>query len=184
MAFFRVQVFKSIAGNPREWSNTYRVQATDLATVAAVLSDICNQESHLYLDNVNVTRARASDEDPETDEFVIHTANIIGDRGTAESGDWLPLFNCFRVDLDVAGGGRPSRKFYRGPLLESDQAEGIVNGGVATNIETQVAEIITLFTTGSAPWVDPQGQVITTPHCLPNVQMRQLHRKRRKAVTP
>jgi len=182
MAFFKIQVFKQLTGSDREFSNVYRVEAADLAAVGAVLSDLCNQESHIFLDNVTVTRARASDEDPTTDAFVIHTANIPGDRGTAESGDWLPLFNCFRVDMDVAGGGRPSRKYYRGPLLEADQAETIISSTVRANIESQVNEIITILSGAGATWVDPDGQTVETPHCLPNVQMRQLHRKRRRSA--
>lgn len=184
MALFRVQVFKSIIGSDREWSNTYLVDSPDLDTVAATLSDVANQESHLYLDNVQVTRVRASDTTPGTDVFTIHTANITGDRGTAADGDWLPLFNCFRVDCDVAGGGRPSRKYYRGPMLEGDQQAGFIDPGVISNIDTQAGQLITIFSTGGCPWVDPDLQAVTAVHTQPKVQMRQLHRKRKKTVTP
>lgn len=182
MAQFRVQSFKQLIGSDREWSNTYLVESPDLDTVAAVLSDLANQESHIFLDNVQVTRIRASDTTPETDVFTIHTANITGDRGTAGDGTWLPLFNCFRVDCDVAGGGRPSRKFYRGPLLEADQQAGFLDPSVITEIDTQVAQIIVIFSTGSCPWVDPDGQEVIAVHTQPKVQMRQLHRKRRKTT--
>lgn len=182
MAFFKIQVFKTVTGSDREFSNVYRVEAADLNTVGLVLSDLCNQESHIFLDNVTVTRARASDENPATDAFIVHTANIPGDRATADGGQFLPLFNCFRVDLDVVGGGRPSRKYYRGPILEADIAYGLIDAGVRDNIEDQVAQIIVILNTGDAPWVDPDGQMVITPHCLAPVQMRQLHRKRRRTA--
>jgi len=164
MSQFRVQSFKQVIGSDREFSNTYLVEAPDLDTVAAVLSDVGNQESHVFLDNVQVTRIRASDTTPDTDVFTIVTLNVTGDRGTAADGDWLPLFNCFRVDCDVAGGGRPSRKYYRGPLLEADQQAGFLDTGVIDNIDTQVGQLITIFSTGGCPWVDPDGQEITAVH--------------------
>src|SRR4029450_7030898 len=132
MAIFRVQVFKSLDSSDREWSNTYLCEADTIDTVAAVLPDVGDAEGQMHLDNVTVTRARVSDIEPDTDVFQIVTLGVLGTRGTAGDGDWLPLFNTVRVDIDVAGGGRPSRKYYRSPLLEGGQSRGGRGGNVLT----------------------------------------------------
>src|SRR4029450_13705014 len=182
MAIFRVQVFKSLDSSDREWSNTYLCEADTIDTVAAVLPDVGDAEGQMHLDNVTVTRARVSDIEPDPDLFQIVTLGVVGSRGTAGDGDWLPLFNAVRVDIDVAGGGRPSRKYYRSPLLGGDRARGVLEDTVITFFNTAVAQIITVFETGSAPLVDPDGQALVTPHTFSKVAMRQLHRKRRKAT--
>jgi len=182
MTMFRVQVFKTITGSDREWSNTYLCEAPDIDTVVAVLPDVLADEAQMHLDNVTVTRARVSDTVVGTDVFAIVTGNLIGSRGTAETGDWLPLYNTIRVDIDVAGGGRPSRKYYRSPVLESENDGGFLAGATQTFFDTAVGQIITTFETGSAPLVDPDGQTLVTPHTSNRIQMRQLHRKRKKPV--
>jgi hypothetical protein len=184
MAIFRVQIFKQLTGSDREWSNTYLCEAPDLATVEAVLPTVCDSEAQAFRDNVTVTRARASDTEPDTDVFAVFIANVIGSHGSSGDGAWLPLFNTVRVDINVDGGGRPSRKYYRPPILESEQQSGFLDPAVMAYFETVVGQLITDFSTGSCPLVDPDGQTLVTPSTFAKVQMRQLHRKRRKAVTP
>jgi len=184
MPLFKIQIFKKLEGSDREWSNVWICDATDLATVVAGMPDFGSNEAQFYLDNVIVTRARVSDTLPDTDVFSIVTLDLEGTRGTAGDGDWLPLFNTVRIDIDVEGGGRPSRKYIRPPLLESDQSRGILEDTVITYFTTVANQAIEVASTGSFPMVDPDGQTLITSHAQANVQMRQLHRKRKRVAAP
>jgi hypothetical protein len=184
MTIFRIQVFQRLDSSDREWSNTWLCDAADIDTVVAGMPDFGDVTAQAHLDNVIITRARVSDILPDTDVFSIVTLGVIGTRGTGGDNDWLPLFNTVRVDFDVAGGGRPSRKYFRSPILEADQQAGQLADTVVTYFTTVGGEFISTASGGSFPLVDPDGQLLTAAHCQTQVQMRQLHRKRKKAVAP
>src|SRR6184192_1675970 len=111
MPIFRAQIFKQLDGSEREWSNTYPVQATDIDAAVTAVAGIPNHERPLHGDNVTITRMRVSDIVPGTDVFVIVPVGLVGTAFSAADQEWLPLFNTVRVDIQVAGGGRPSRKY-------------------------------------------------------------------------
>ena len=182
MPIFRLQVFKQIAGSDREWSNTYLVSASSMAVAVDAATAIATAEAPLYLDNVTITRSRASDIVPGTDVFTTTTHGFVGSRGTGADGDWLPLFNTFRADLNVNGGGRPSRKYYRLPFLEVEQQAGFIVPVTLSTLTGIVNDIIAAANDSGATLVDPDSQLITTAVGISRVQMRQLHRKRRKAA--
>lgn len=182
MPLFRIQVFKQLTGSDREWSNTYLVSDPLFSSAVDAAVAIATAEAPLYLDNVTITRSRASDITPGTDVFATTSHNFIGSRATGADGDWLPLFNTFRADLNVTGGGRPSRKYYRLPFLESEQQAGFIDPTTLTTLVGLVNDIIVAANDAGPTLVDPDGQVITTAVGFPRVQMRQLHRKRRRAA--
>lgn len=183
MAQFRIQVFKRLAGSDREWSNTYRVNAADLDAASVGVPSIGSMEQQLHLDNVTITRALVSDVNPATDIFATIPLNLTGSRAGGSDGAWLPIFNTMRVDVQVVGGGRPSRKFYRGPILESDQQGGFLSPTLVTLLTDQVNGLITVLDGDGTPLIDPDGQEWDTAVGQSKVQMRQLHRKRKKKVT-
>jgi len=182
MAQFRIQVFKRLGSNPREWSNTYRVDAADLDTAVTLVPSIGSMEQQLHLDNVTITRALVSDVNPATDVFATVPMNLTGSRSGGSDGAWLPIFNTMRVDISVVGGGRPSRKFYRGPILESDQQGAFLSPTVVSLLTDQLNGLIAVAETNSTPLIDPDGQEWDTAVGQSAVQMRQLHRKRKKAT--
>jgi len=183
VARFIIQIFKQLSGSDREWSNRWLVEAGDLGAVEDVVPNFAAMEKQLHLDNVTLTRARVSDTTPGTDVFSIVPIGLIGTRATGADGDWLPIYNTVRVDISVAGGGRPSRKFYRGPILESDQQAGFLDSAIISLFDTQVNGLISFLSGSGVELVDPDGQPLTTAVTQARVQERQLHRKRKKKVT-
>lgn len=182
MAAFRLQVFKQLTGSDREWSNTYELEAVDLAEAVLIVPSIAAMEQDIHTSDVTITRALVNDKDPGTDVFSTIALNLTGTRTGGGDGAYLPLFNTIRVDINVEGGGRPSRKFYRCPVLESDQQAGFVDPGVLGTIVGLVQAQIDA-NIGNAPrLVDPDGQGWIEAVGFAKVQMRQLHRKRRKTT--
>lgn len=185
MPLFVIQSFKRLESVPdREWSNSYLVEADTLDTVAAADTDFISQEKAVFMDNVQLTRRRYSDFDPATDLFTIVVGLVDGTRGSSDGVEYLPLYNTIRVDINVAGGGRPSRKYYRAPVTELDQVNGRLVTATIDNVQAAVNGLISAMSGASAPLVDPDGQLWVSAVCQTQVQMRQLHRKRRKAVAP
>jgi len=182
MALFRVQQFKRLDSSDREWSNTYLIEATDLAAAVTAANPLLGREQNIHADNVTILRQRISDLDPETDNFVIVTSGLVGQAYTAEDFEQLPLYNTVRVDIDVFGGGRPSRKFYRAPVGEQWNINGNLDSTVLTLFNDEVAGMIADVVAQGGELVDPQGQAWTTPTTIAAIQMRQRHRRRRSAA--
>lgn len=182
MPLFRVQVFKSLSGSDREWSNTYLVDAADLDAAVTAAAPIPTHEQPLHGDVVTITRMRVSDTTEDTDVFASVPLGLIGTLYTAADHDWMPLFNTVRVDIGVVGGGRPSRKFYRPPIAEDEQVNGRLNASIKTLFDGTIADMISDVSTAGGTLVDPDGQLWITPSTQLPVQMRQLHRKRKKTT--
>lgn len=183
MPVFLSQIYKRLVGSDREWCNTYRFEADDLATAhAAAIGSVLVQEQGIHLTNVSFTRVRTSDVLPDTDVFEVTPTSSNGTRAAAEVGGYLPLFNTARVDISVEGGGRPSRKYYRLPFNEADQFDGQIVSTLKDDLNAAVADMIANAASVGAILIDPDGQSWVTPACFPLVAMRQLHRKRRKAT--
>lgn len=130
MALHKIQVRKAVsdAGGSFKWSNTYYAETLSLTTALVVGANIwANGERLFHRSRVYCYEIYASTVTPG-DGLFDRYAVVEGDqRGSfAGAGDQLPLFNVVRVDLTVAGGGRPSRKFYRPTLEEGDQTNGII----------------------------------------------------------
>jgi hypothetical protein len=179
---FRLQIFKKLTGNDREWSNTWLYNADDLATALEAATVIGTSETALHQDFVTITRALASDTDPDTDFFATAAINDPGTQVTGADGAWLPLYNTLRFDINVTGGGRPSRKFYRMPIAESDQQAGFIDPTRGAAFQSTLNAIITAANAVGGVLVDPDGQTLLDAVVFSQVQMRQLHRKRKKAT--
>src|SRR5574339_38234 len=179
MAIFKIQMFKSFLAGNREWTNVYLVEAADLNAAFTAAKIVRDHEIPLHKNQVIFTKARISDVDPLTSVFSVRPINLPGTAGNAI--EYLPLFNTARVDAGVSGFGRPSRKYYRLPLIENDVVDGVVGSPLLTLLESTLSDLIADLTTNSTPWVDPQGQLITAVSALQPIQMRQLHRKRRRS---
>lgn len=159
------------------WTNRYIVQAPDLAAAHAIAMGIVATERSAHQVQVLFTKVRTSDGQPNTDVYQVTNINEFGQR--AATGDLLPLFNVVRVDFNVSGGGRPSRKYLRGILTESDISFNTIITGTVTSLETLYATPLAALT----GFVDVDGQEIVSGQVYPNVAMRQLRRgSKRKAA--
>jgi hypothetical protein len=83
------------------------------------------------------------------------------------------------VDFDVSGGGRPSRKYLRGALLEGDVNFMTLTSAITTPANTFADAIVAIGTI-----VDPQGNGFLDGVVWPAPQMRQLRRGSKKKITP
>lgn len=157
------------------WTNVYQVVEDSLSQANTLGLSIAAAEAAFHHTAVLFTRIRVRTWDPEDEAYVITTVNSPGGRG-GDSG-LLPLFNTLRVDFPAAI-GRPSRKYYRGVLQESDiSGEAVTTdfSGLLSGINALLASVA-----GATGIVDPQLQLLSdgVPH--PFVQMRQLRRSRRR----
>lgn len=176
MALFNVQIQKFLFNE--YWINRYIVNADDIGLAADVADDIVEVERSLHIVGVDFTSYRVSDNIPDNDQFIVKQLGVLGTRPSG-GGQLMPLFCCFRVDFSV-GIGRPSRKYLRGCMLESDQDAGTVIAG-------SVASVNTLYTTPMLTignYVDVDGQAFVAGACNTKVGMHQLRRGSRRRTTP
>jgi hypothetical protein len=179
MPRFLAQTYKT---HPKgKWSNVYGFVAATLAAATADMVDILtNLEKPLLHPSVVLASIRISSAIPFDDSFTI---TPIGENGTsADAADLLPFFNCVRVDIGVIGGGRPSRKYWKGLLTETLVTGMQVTPGALAAIETGFNGAIAAAEAAVMAFSDNDGQDWDTAVAVADVQMRQMHRKRRKKV--
>lgn len=177
MALWQVDVEKVLGGE--YWTNRYIVADTGPADPVTLAGFLIAGERSFHQSSVLFTKARVATY-PESDgEYTIIPINLSGLLTTPNQR--MPLFNVFRVDLRLAT-GRPSRKYYRCPVMEDDQIDGNVLSAKIASLNGLVNDMI-LDCAGSL--VDPQGQVITSASCAAVVGMRQLRRgSKRTPILP
>lgn len=179
---FTLQVFKNLFTNPdREWTNVYHIEADDLASAVDAIGPVQDAEIAMHQSVVNISRVRVSTTLEGDSVFQVVPVGVAG----AGSGtDFLPLFNTVRVDISTSEGGRPDRKFYRLPIDEGGQTSGQLTSAVRTGIGGLVNDMISAMATSGFALLTTTGGEWVTAVVSPAVQMRQLHRKRKKVVTP
>lgn len=179
---FLVQIFKSHPLEPRAWSNDYVVDAGTLETGVAALAIIYAAESTFHNAATTFTHALVSSTVEFDNVFQSVPLNSPGER--ANPADNLPLWNTVRLDVTATGGGRPGRKFYRLPLGESDVANYIIDSGLAGEIKSAMDGVIADLAALGVPWLVNGERAASETNVFAKVQMRQLHRKRRRTPTP
>jgi len=180
VARFVIQVFKTMGS--QVWTNRYFVSAPDLNAAITAATIIRDHEILIHKNQVTISSVRTSDTDPNTDVFNVAPLANLGTAGNI--ADMIPLFNTVRVDLGVSGFGRPSRKYYRMPLDEADQSNGSLAAGIITLFNNTLTDLIGDLAANSTPLVDPDDQLITSASTRSPVQMRQLHRRKRRVSAP
>jgi hypothetical protein len=178
MPVYRVTIAKQLIDGPyalQPWSNVYHLNDSSMASALLHAPVIVDLEKTLYPDNVRIFRYSISDPAvPNTGTS--KTISESGNRSTGTVATQLPLFNCVLAKLIVTS-GRPSPKYLRVVLDESEVDTGAVVGTLITAIETN-------FTT---PLVnlgyvtDESGNLITDALVMSKIQMRQTgwHRRTR-----
>ena len=179
-ATFKVQVFKHVPGK-RPWSNVYLLDAADLLDAVDQANSLIAPETNLHHDVVIYDRALVSSLTPLDGVFEVIPLATNGQIGLS-GADWLPIYNTMRADFHVVGGGRPSRKYYRSPISEADQEDGVFTSDAYDTWQTRLQGFLTSVIGAGVNLVDPQGQTLDSVALIPEIQMRQEHRKRRRST--
>lgn len=177
MAIYQVDIEKSLTAagtNTVYWTNVYHVQAADIAAAINTGQGIVTAEKAFHLTTTAFTKMRVQATSPLASSGTIVPLTGTGGRAGAA---YLPLFNVYRIDFNV-GGGRPSRKYIRGPFAQADQSNGAVSGTAFTAANAYVTALLNLSVV-----CDPQGQVFVSGALFPQVGMRQLRRGSKRKTT-
>lgn len=177
-ANYRVEVRKSAFGH--EWSNDYLLSTSSLTQAATFANALAAMERGFHGDVVLFEWVRTSTLAVGDRQFIHTPINLHGQSDTGGGTNLLPLFNTIRVDLGTASSD-PARKYYRQPILETQQSNGTLDPTLATAISTDVASAIIGGT--PIPVVTTKGNAVVSVSVFSQVQMRQLFRRRRKKVT-
>lgn len=177
MAEFRIQVFYQ-QGTGQKWTNVYHVDAADLFTAAAAASGTLAPALAPFL-HVSCQIVKTLTSDPTSPgTFIEDALGIVGSNG--DTGSLLPLYNSVKVLFPILSGGRPDYKFIKGLLTEGMQTNGLVEAVVLTALETAFVTLISDMSTAGANLVSDSLEGWSTVTAQQAVQMRQMHRKRRR----
>ena len=178
MPLYQLDIEKSLG--TETWTNVYHVNAGNLESCRDAIGLISVAEKTFHGTVVTFTRGRARTKIEGDDNYIIVP---IGGQGARDLGQYLPLFNTFNV-LWGAAQGRPSRKYYRGPLSENDQAGGVLQGTIATQINTALNGLINNMPDIGCELVDVDGDVLLEASAQLVVGMRQLRRGSKRRLQP
>lgn len=180
MPVFRAQVFFKRGGSDK-WTNVFHVDAADITTANDAVKDTLAFGLLSLLDSSCLIE-KTLVSDLAGDEFITSPINQNGT--SSASGDLLPLFNSVKALFDTEGIGRPDYKFLKGFLTESIQTNGIINSGTITAVVADLAALVSDMAAAGAALVSKNGDNWSTPSVQPAVQMRQMHRRRRRNPPP
>lgn len=174
MPIFQVDIEKRLGSE--FWTNRYIVEAPNIGEASQFGLNIVAVERTIHSTAVQFTKMRTST--TAVGDGIYNIAPLAGTGNRSVVGtQLLPLFNTLRVDIS-ANTGRPSRKYYRGVLTEND-----ISGDAVTESFTSFADALENLVGATPPAprvVDPDGETLSTITVMPNVQMRQLRRSRRR----
>lgn len=180
MAVFRIQVnyTKGLTG---KWSNVWHVNAADM--VAAVASCVIGMEDHLLaLLSTACTLKSYLVSDPATSAFFTEDRNSVGLNG--DTGTLLPLYNSVKVLFPAEAFGRPDLKYLKGLVGENGQTDGSLDSGLRALVDEEIEAMIDDMAANSTPLCSNDGANYNNAAVQIAVQMRQMHRKRKKTSVP
>jgi hypothetical protein len=173
----KVTVFFTRTGD-RFWTNVWHVNSlTMAAAVAWANTTLVPAMASQMGDQFSIVRTVV--DHLADDTFETTPLSVPGD----VTGDFLPLFNTVKVLFPITG-GRPDYKFVRGWLQEASQTDGNVTDAAIAVIADIFDTLITDSNTAGVDLVDTAGSLYTISSVQRAVQMRQLHRRRKKVVVP
>lgn len=176
----KIQVFMTQTGE-RFWTNVFHVNALTILDAAAFANITLVPLLAGPMDGTfRVVRTLVSHIADDT--FVTTPMNIPG--GQAGS-PYLPLFNTIKVLIGVQGFGRNDYKFLRGIITEGNQDNGRVIEPLRDSLTDAWNAAIGNGNASGVDLVDNAGNPWLLASVQESIQMRQLHRKRKKKpVTP
>lgn len=174
---WRIQIQKRLGAET--WQNDYLTDDSTIEDAQDLSALILTFEQNVH--GVNVVF-----------EFIRISTTIKGDRrfrhltinepGLQPNTPYLPLYNTLRLDLGTAESD-PARKFYRAPVREDQQENGIILASTLGFLNGYAQDLL-VATDVVDHLVTTKGNRVTSALFYDRVQMRQLHRRRRKKVTP
>lgn len=167
-------------GTLGKWSNVWHTSTSTIDNAASVWATEAVPVL-LPLLHQDCTLDRLLVSNPLTKQFIIVPVNEQGTSG--DSGSLLPLFNSARVLFPVPGFGRPDLKYLKGFLTETLVEDMNLLSTTSTGIKNQLNALIDLMDTNSVPLTSETGQLYSAAVVQDAVQMRQMHRKRRKKIS-
>lgn len=178
MAIFRLQVNYTF-GVLGKWSNVWHMVAADMA--AAVAAPVLAMEDHLlaFLSSECTIKSYVVSE-VEGDAFFTEDRFSAG--ANASLGSLLPLYNTVKVIFPSSDFGRPDLKYFKGSVGEAVQTSGFLESAFSGLVDTEVEGMIDDMFTNATPLCSESGDEYETASVQPAVQMRQMHRKRKKTV--
>jgi len=178
MGLYRVQV-NYIRSLNEKWSNVWHVRAGSVPLADAAFQDNCVTPL-LALLNEACTMVSLLVSDTASTAF---ETTPINEPGTDTSGgSLLPLYNTMKALFPQADLGRPDLKYFKGYITEDLQEAGLIDGGVLTTAAGHLNTMIDDMAGADTPLVSFSNAAYSSSSIQPAVQMRQMHRKRRKTV--
>lgn len=178
MPIYRVQVFYQL-GTTGKWTNVYHVSAAGMQDAITAFDASMTAPLRSLLDP-QATMVKYLFSDLIGTQFSTLQKNLGGT--STGAGDLLPLFNSVKAYVVAGVFGKPDFKFFKGFVTESLQTNGVLTPGAAGYVETALQTGINDMITASAPLVSETGQPWGDVTIQPAVQMRQMHRKRKKTA--
>lgn len=178
MPIFRTQVFYK-RGAQGKWSNVWHNEAADIPTLQAAWSSTGIPDLQPMLDSSAVIE-RFLISDLDGDLFVSTNVNAAGT--STASGDTLPLFNSVKVLFSDGGLGRPDLKYMKGLVTESVQTDGELSNTFQAAVDVLMTTLLNDMAGEATPFTSITGDEYVSASVQPAVQMRQMHRKRKKSV--
>jgi hypothetical protein len=175
MTIFRSQIFFS-CDTFLKWSNVYHVSASTLAIASSSWLTALPFLVDLLHDTCLLERILTSS--LTTGDFIQTVYNETGD--DVSGGTLLPLYNAVKVLVQPANLGRPDVKFLKGFLTEDKHSQFELASGVATAVDVIFQNMIDAMTANTTPLTSENGDLWVSSSVQPAVQMRQLHRRRRR----
>lgn len=174
---WRIEINKSYGAE--SWANDYLTDDATILDAQDLSALLLTFEQQMHTTAVFFNYIRISSTAP-ADRYFRHIA--INQPGIQAAGDSLPLYCTARLDMPTSTSD-PCRKYYRLPIAEGWQTNGFIAGSVMT---MWAASINTYLVTPSvlSHIVTNAGNKVISASFNPAVQMRQLHRHRRKKVPP
>lgn len=178
MAVFRVQV-NYVLGTTGKWSNVWHVRAANMADASA--APVIGMEDHLLalLSTTAVLKSYLVSEEG-TSSFATIDRNSAGLNG--DTGSLLPLYNSLKAIFPSLDFGRPDIKYFKGLVGENFQTAGVLESSILSAADTEITAMITDMAANDTPLVTDNDQDYSNVTIQSAVQMRQMHRKRRKTV--
>lgn len=178
MGTFRVQFFYQRGANEK-WSNVWHVDAPTILAARLAAGNVMLAPLLSLLDSTcKIVKLLVSD--PLTTAFIEVPVNSSGTNSAG--GTLLPLYNSVRALFSTTVGGRPDYKFLKGYITEDAHAAGDLATGIATTIDTVLTTMLTAMETNGTKLVSKNGDVWSNPSIQTAVQMRQMHRRRKKKL--
>jgi len=171
-----MQVFHQI-GEGSKWTNVYHVDADDLTSVIAAFGDNMLDPllSNLH-PSARIVKVLVSSLTDDT--FVENGYEAFGTSSFTDSR--LPVFNCVKAQFNTAGLGRPDVKYYKGWATEENSDSEFFDPTALSAFAVNITDFIGDMSSNTTPLVSENGDLWLSVTCKPAVQMRQMHRKRKK----